>query len=186
MRFQTSVRRVSDVAFGLSSKSSPTRVCRGSAMGKQIVNHSAVTNQELLKKQAAERAVEYVSSGMVVGLGTGSTASYAVQRIGELLKSGQLNGIVGVPTSTRTSDLARSLDIPLATLDEQPKLDVAIDGADEVDPALDVIKGRGGALLRERVILTLFRYIFNILPRWLKLLLISSFVLWMRLRWWGN
>jgi ribose 5-phosphate isomerase A len=102
--------------------------------------------------QAAWKAVDYVKSGMVVGLGTGSTAAFAVDRIGALLKSGELKDIVAVPTSVRTYEQALSLGIPLATLDEQPKLDVAIDGADEVDPALDVVKGRGGALLREKMV----------------------------------
>lgn len=92
-----------------------------------------------------------MKSGQVVGLGTGSTAAYAVDRIGQLLKEGVLKDIVGVPTSIRTYEQAKSLGIPLATLDEQPKLDVAIDGADEVDHKLDVVKGRGGALLREKV-----------------------------------
>ena len=89
---------------------------------------------------------------MVVGLGTGSTAAFAVDRIGQLLKSGELTNIIGVPTSVRTYEQALSLGIPLATLDEQPKLNVAIDGADEVDPNLDVVKGRGGALLREKMV----------------------------------
>ena len=156
-----------------------------------------------------------MKSGMVVGLGTGSTAAFAVDRIGQLMKEGTLKDIIGVPTSIRTYEQAKSerggrprpacacasslwgreprtlrrrrrrsssssssaghttttppphrtshaprpprprppagLGIPLATLDEQPKLDVAIDGADEVDPKLDVVKGRGGALLREKV-----------------------------------
>ncbi|GIM06585.1 hypothetical protein Vretimale_10867 [Volvox reticuliferus] len=109
-------------------------------------------SQDELKKLAAWKAVEYVKSGMVVGLGTGSTAAFAVDRIGELLKDGKLTNIVGVPTSIRTYEQALSLGIPLATLDEQPKLDVAIDGADEVDPNLDVVKGRGGALLREKMV----------------------------------
>ena len=113
---------------------------------------AAQLSQDELKKQAAWKAVEYVKSGMVVGLGTGSTAAFAVDRIGSLLKSGELNDIVGVPTSIRTYEQAKSLGIPLATLDEQPKLDVAIDGADEVDPNLDVVKGRGGALLREKMV----------------------------------
>ena len=108
--------------------------------------------QDELKKQAAWKAVEYVKSGMVVGLGTGSTAAFAVDRIGELLKSGELKDIVCVPTSIRTFEQATELGIPLATLDTQPKLDVAIDGADEVDPNLDVVKGRGGALLREKMV----------------------------------
>ncbi|KAG2489640.1 hypothetical protein HYH03_011919 [Edaphochlamys debaryana] len=109
-------------------------------------------SQDELKKQAAWKAVEYVKSGMVVGLGTGSTAAFAVDRIGQLLKEGKLKDIIGVPTSIRTYEQAKSLGIPLATLDSQPKLQVAIDGADEVDPNLDVVKGRGGALLREKMV----------------------------------
>lgn len=112
----------------------------------------AQLSQDELKKQAAWKAVEYVKSGMVVGLGTGSTAAFAVDRIGELLKSGELKDIIAVPTSVATKNQAEGLGIPLATLDTQPKLDVAIDGADEVDPALDVVKGRGGALLREKMV----------------------------------
>ena len=89
---------------------------------------------------------------MVVGLGTGSTAAFAVDRIGQLLKEGKLKNIIGVPTSIRTYEQAKALGIPLATLDEQPHINVAIDGADEVDPNLDVVKGRGGALLREKMV----------------------------------
>ncbi len=96
--------------------------------------------------------MEYVKSDMVVGLGTGSTAAFAVDRIGQLMKEGQLKNIIGVPTSIRTYEQAKSLGIPLATLDEQPAIDVAIDGADEVDGNLDVVKGRGGALLREKMV----------------------------------
>jgi ribose 5-phosphate isomerase A len=109
-------------------------------------------SQDELKKQAAWKAVEYCKSGMVLGLGTGSTAAFAVDRIGELMKAGELTDIVAVPTSIRTYEQAKELGIPLATLDEQPKIDVAIDGADEVDPNLDVVKGRGGALLREKMV----------------------------------
>ncbi|KAI3427968.1 hypothetical protein D9Q98_006358 [Chlorella vulgaris] len=112
----------------------------------------AQLSQDELKQQAAWKAVDYVKSGMVVGLGTGSTAAFAVDRIGDLLASGELKDIVGVPTSVRTYEQAKGRGIPLATLDEQPKLDVAIDGADEVDPNLDVVKGRGGALLREKMV----------------------------------
>lgn len=113
---------------------------------------AAAVSQDELKQQAAFKAVEYVKSGMKVGLGTGSTAAFAVDRIGALLKSGELKDLVCVPTSIRTYEQAKSLGIPLATLDEVPKLDVAIDGADEVDPNLDVVKGRGGALLREKMV----------------------------------
>lgn len=111
-----------------------------------------IERQDELKKEAAWKAVEYVKSDMVVGLGTGSTAAFAVDRIGQLLKEGKLKNIIGVPTSIRTFEQAKALGIPLATLDEQPHINVAIDGADEVDPNLDVVKGRGGALLREKMV----------------------------------
>ncbi|PWA62848.1 Ribose 5-phosphate isomerase, type A [Artemisia annua] len=108
--------------------------------------------QDDLKKLAADKAVEYVSSGMVLGLGTGSTAAFVVDKIGQLLASGQLTNIIGVPTSKRTQEQAASLGIPLSILDDHPKLDLAIDGADEVDPDLNLVKGRGGALLREKMV----------------------------------
>lgn len=108
---------------------------------------------EELKKVVGYKAVDdYVTSGMVVGLGTGSTAYFAVERLGQKLASGELKDIVAIPTSIRTKEQAESLKIPLVTLDTHPKLDVAIDGADEVDPALDLVKGRGGALLREKMV----------------------------------
>ncbi|KAK6911407.1 Ribose 5-phosphate isomerase, type A [Dillenia turbinata] len=112
---------------------------------------SALT-QDDLKKLAADKAVEYVSSGMVLGLGTGSTAAFAVSKLGELLKSGQLKDIVGIPTSKRTEEQALQLGIPLSVLDDHPRIDLAIDGADEVDPFLNLVKGRGGALLREKMV----------------------------------
>jgi ribose 5-phosphate isomerase A len=104
------------------------------------------------KRRAASAAVErYVESGMVVGLGTGSTATFAVQRIGELVASGELRDLKGVPTSAKTTALANELGIPLATLSEaRPRL--TIDGTDEVSPDLSLIKGRGGALLREKIV----------------------------------
>lgn len=89
---------------------------------------------------------------MILGLGTGSTAAFVVSEIGALLSSGTLTGIVGVPTSKRTYEQALSLGIPLSTLDDHPRLDLAIDGADEVDPYLNLVKGRGGALLREKMV----------------------------------
>lgn len=113
---------------------------------------SSKLDQDQLKKLAAERAVEYVRSGMVLGLGTGSTAKFAVDRLGDLLLQGKLKNIVGVPTSQRTADQAKRLGIPLSTLDDHPELDLAIDGADEVDPKLNLVKGRGGALLREKMV----------------------------------
>lgn len=104
------------------------------------------------KREAANTAVErYVQSGMVLGLGTGTTATLAVRRIGELIASGDLKEVSGVPTSARTMALANELGIPLATLsDTRPHL--TIDGTDEVAPDLALIKGRGGALLREKIV----------------------------------
>ncbi len=107
---------------------------------------------EAAKRDAGFAAAErYVESGMVVGLGTGSTASFAVRRIGELVTTGELRGVRGIPTSARTAALANESGIPLATLsDARPRL--TIDGADEIDPGLILIKGRGGALLREKIV----------------------------------
>ncbi|MDH3456122.1 MAG: ribose-5-phosphate isomerase RpiA [Gemmatimonadota bacterium] len=105
-----------------------------------------------LKRQAAELAVRRLESGMVVGLGTGSTAAFAVQAIASRLRSGELREIVGIPTSTRTRELAAHEGIPLTTLNEHPQVDLTIDGADEVDPAGDLIKGGGGALLWEKIV----------------------------------
>jgi len=105
------------------------------------------------EKQAAGRAAaKLVRDGDVVGLGTGSTAYFAVVALGERVKAGLK--IVGIPTSVKTGDLARQLGIPLTTLDETPQIDITLDGADEVDPKLNLIKGGGGALLREKVIAT--------------------------------
>ncbi|KAF8732149.1 hypothetical protein HU200_016116 [Digitaria exilis] len=113
---------------------------------------AAALTQDDLKRLAAVRAVEQVQSGMVLGLGTGSTAAFAVAEIGALLAAGKLEKIVGVPTSKRTYEQALSLGIPLSTLDDHPHIDLAIDGADEVDPDLNLVKGRGGALLREKMV----------------------------------
>ena len=111
-----------------------------------------MTDSETLKRQAAERAVAFVESGMVVGLGTGSTAVYAVRLIGALLAAGQLQRIVGIPTSEETAGEAARCGVPLGSLDDHPSIDVTIDGADEIDPALNLIKGLGGALLREKIV----------------------------------
>ena len=105
-----------------------------------------------LKRVAAEKAVARVESGMVLGLGTGSTAALAVEAIGRRLATGELSGIVGIPTSTRTRDQAESLGIPLTTLEDHPVVDVTIDGADQVDPEGNLIKGGGGALLWEKIV----------------------------------
>src|SRR5512147_1938589 len=100
--------------------------------------------QAALKQAAAERAVDFVQSGMVVGLGTGSTAIFATRRIGALLRAGTLRDIAGFPTSKATADEARALGIPLLDDDLPKSIDVTIDGADEVDPQLELIKGGGG------------------------------------------
>jgi ribose 5-phosphate isomerase A len=103
------------------------------------------------KRLAAESAAELVKAGMVIGLGTGSTAEIAIRIIGEKVKNG-LN-ITGVPTSRKSEEIARALGIRLSTLADHPELDMALDGADEVElGSLDLIKGRGGALLREKIV----------------------------------
>src|SRR5688572_11530128 len=107
---------------------------------------------EQLKRAAAERAVALVEDGMKLGLGTGSTARHVLQVIAERRNRGELAGIVGVPTSRATEDLARELGIPVSTLDQTQSLDLAIDGTDEVDPELNLIKGLGGALLWEKIV----------------------------------
>jgi ribose 5-phosphate isomerase A len=107
--------------------------------------------QEAREKEAAGRAAaQLVRDGDIVGLGTGSTAYFAVVALGERVKAGLK--IVGIPTSVKTAGLAKQLGIPLTTLDEHPEIDITIDGADEIDPRLNLIKGGGGALLREKVI----------------------------------
>ena len=107
-------------------------------------------NLEALKELAAKAAVEYVKDGHVVGLGTGSTARYAVLALGELVKAGLT--IKGVPTSRETAELARQQGIPLIDQDNAWIIDVAIDGADQVDPGFNLIKGGGGALLKEKIV----------------------------------
>lgn len=102
---------------------------------------------------AAKRSVDFVEDGMRVGLGTGSTAAWMVRCLGELVREDGLR-IRGVPTSTRTADLAREVGIEVVTLDEAKWLDLTIDGADEFDGNLNLIKGGGGALLREKIVAT--------------------------------
>lgn len=104
------------------------------------------------KQQAAAKALEFVQSGMVLGLGSGSTAKIFVDILGEKLKSGELKDIVGISTSEATSQQARSLGILLSTIDEHEEIDLAVDGADEVDPELQLVKGWGRALLREKMV----------------------------------
>lgn len=116
------------------------------------MSSSEETDATRYKRLAAERAVELILPGMVIGLGSGSTAAFVVRRLAALLGEGKLAGVTGVPTSLETESLARSLGVPLTTLEERPALDLAIDGADEVDPDLCLIKGGGGALLREKIV----------------------------------
>ena len=110
------------------------------------------SSRDQLKRQAAERAVELVEDGMKLGLGTGSTARFVLEAIADRRARGELGDVVGVPTSVETRKLADRLGIPLATLDDEPRLDLTLDGADEVDPRLDLIKGLGGALLWEKIV----------------------------------
>src|SRR5271163_1328593 len=105
---------------------------------------------EAEKEAAGRAAAKLVGDGNVVGLGTGSTAYFAVIALGERVNAGLK--IVGIPTSEQTADLARSVGITLTTLDEHPEIDITIDGADEIDPKLNLIKGGGGALLREKIV----------------------------------
>ncbi|CAN5843405.1 ribose 5-phosphate isomerase A [soil metagenome] len=106
---------------------------------------------EALKKRAALAAVKHVESGMLVGLGTGSTAKYAIQALGAALSDGRLSRIIAVVTSEASGALATSLEIPLVELTGQT-LDLAIDGMDELDPDLNAVKGLGGALTREKIV----------------------------------
>jgi ribose 5-phosphate isomerase A len=106
--------------------------------------------KEELKKLAGEKAVDHIEDGMIIGLGTGSTIEYALRKIGKLCREGL--DIKGIPTSIHTKRIASEEKIPLTTLDENPVIDLTIDGADEVDSNLNLIKGGGGALTREKII----------------------------------
>lgn len=107
---------------------------------------------ERYKQQAAEQALRYVENGMALGLGSGSTATYMLKGLAQRLADGRLRDVVGVPSSEMTATLARQLGIPLATLDQRPQLDLTLDGADEIDPQLNLVKGLGGALLHEKIV----------------------------------
>ncbi|WP_043879282.1 ribose-5-phosphate isomerase RpiA [Azorhizobium caulinodans] len=109
-----------------------------------------MADAEELKRAAAAKALEYVTDGMRLGLGTGSTAKHFVALLAERVAAGLK--VTGVPTSEQTKAQALSLGVPLATLDELPELDLCIDGADEIGPELALIKGGGGALLREKIV----------------------------------
>ncbi len=103
-----------------------------------------------MKRKAAEAALAYVKPGMVLGLGTGSTARFFLDGVARLVREGA--DLKGVPTSFATADAAKELGIPLTSLEERPSVDLCVDGADEVDPKLDLIKGLGGALFREKIV----------------------------------
>jgi ribose 5-phosphate isomerase A len=106
--------------------------------------------QEEMKRIAAEKAVELIEDGMIIGLGTGSTVKYALKKIGERVSKGL--DIKGIPTSNHTKKLATEYKIPLTKLNEYEEIDLTIDGADEIDSDLNLIKGGGGALTREKII----------------------------------
>jgi ribose 5-phosphate isomerase A len=107
---------------------------------------------QAFKQQAADQVLAYIQSGAIMGLGAGSTAILAVRGLAKKLASGELTDILGVPCSSVIEAEARRLGIPLTTLEDHPVIDLTFDGADEVDPALNLIKGGGGALLREKIV----------------------------------
>lgn len=108
--------------------------------------------REALKRAAAQRAAEWIDEGMTLGLGSGSTVRHLLEHIAARRTEGTWQRVVGIPTSEETARRARALGIPLSTLEERPRVDLTIDGADEVDPQLRLIKGLGGALLREKLV----------------------------------
>lgn len=111
-----------------------------------------MTAIDKLKQQVAMAAAELAEPGMVLGLGFGSTAAFAVERLAERYRNGELEGILGIPAALAVERQAQALGIPLTTLEHHPRIDLTIDGADEVDPQLNLIKGGGGALLREKIV----------------------------------
>jgi len=120
-------------------------------MNQSMTAESKPASQKDREKEAAGRAgARFVQDGQIVGLGTGTTAVHAIRALGERVKGGL--EILGIPTSKRSDELARSVGIPLTTFEEHQSIDVTIDGADEFDPALNLIKGGGGALLREKIV----------------------------------
>jgi ribose 5-phosphate isomerase A len=104
------------------------------------------------KRLAAERALDFIKPGMVVGLGSGSTAEIAIEKLGKRIADRRLTGIIGIPTSRETEQIALRNGVLLSALNEHPRVDLTIDGADEVDPDLNLIKGAGGALFREKIV----------------------------------
>ena len=123
-----------------------TQICDAGPWGSLVT-----TDSDRMKQNAAESAVSEIQTGMIVGLGTGSTAAFATAALASRIREGL--DIIGIPTSTQTEAQAASLGIPLSTLDEYPEVDLTIDGADEVERrTLNLIKGYGGALLREKIV----------------------------------
>ncbi|KAG5186264.1 ribose 5-phosphate isomerase A-domain-containing protein [Tribonema minus] len=154
MQLQAFTLALLGCAAGSLAFTGPVYHSRLSAPWARSSGMRMMATQDELKQQVGYKAVDdYVKSGMVVGLGTGSTAAFAVERLGQLLKDGTLKDIIAIPTSIRTKEQAEGLGIPLTTLDSHPNIDVAIDGADTVDNAtLALVKGGGGALLREKIV----------------------------------
>lgn len=120
---------------------------------------------EEMKRRAAVRAAEWIQDDMVVGLGTGSTVRHLLDEIARRRSAGEWGRIIGIPTSEDTARKARDLGIPLGTLDDHPEIDLTVDGADEVDPALDLIKGLGGALMREKIVAAASREVVIVVDR---------------------
>jgi ribose 5-phosphate isomerase A len=121
-----------------------------------------MSSSDVLKHMAAEEAVRRIESGMVIGLGTGSTTDFALRLIAERIQAGQLRDLRGIPSSLQTERRANELGIPLTNFMEEPVLDLTIDGADEIDPNLRLIKGGGAALLREKIVAQASRYLIII------------------------
>src|SRR5207244_9797744 len=117
---------------------------------KNCAGGNEMADVDVLKRNAAEAALKYVKPGMVLGLGTGSTARHFLEGLSRLIGSGM--EVKAVPTSFATAEAAKRLGIPLTSLEEHVRLDLCVDGADEVDPKLDLIKGLGGALFREKIV----------------------------------
>ncbi len=113
----------------------------------------AMPTQDTLKLQAATAALDFVESGMVVGLGGGSTAAMFIARLGQALQEGQLRDVVGIPSAQAVGAFARTREVPLTDLEHHPRIDVCVDGADEVSPQFDLIKGGGGFLTREKILI---------------------------------
>ncbi|HEX9887227.1 MAG TPA: ribose 5-phosphate isomerase A, partial [Longimicrobiales bacterium] len=111
-----------------------------------------MSDAEDLKRAAAREAVALVERGMRLGLGTGSTVAHFLDLLGERIRSGEVTDVVGVPTSVHTRERCGELGIPVGELHDLAPLDLAVDGADEVDPSVDLVKGMGGALLREKMV----------------------------------